>query len=209
MVAAAVVAAGAAASIAGSAMASDSQTSANKKAIGIQENYYGKAQDDLSPYMDLGKQGANALGSRLEDLTKPVTMDEATLQQTPGYQWNLNQGLKSVQNSAAARGLGTSGAALKGAATFASGLADSTYQNQFTNAVTNQTNSFNRLMGVTQLGQTSAGQLAGLGVRTGEGEAGTQVGIGNAQAAGWNSGAAGVGGAAYNYPMMKNLLTMA
>ncbi len=61
----------------------------------------------------------------------PGRMDEATLRQTPGYQFALSQGLQATQNSAAARGLGVSGAALKGAATFATGLADNTYQQQF------------------------------------------------------------------------------
>ena len=61
-----------------------------------------------------------------------TNLSEAQLEQTPGYQFTLQQGLESTQNSAAARGLGVSGAALKGAATYATGLADNTYQNQFT-----------------------------------------------------------------------------
>lgn len=61
----------------------------------------------------------------------PPRMTQAELEQTPGYQFTRQQGLQAVQNSAAARGLGVSGAALKGAATFATGLADSTYQQQF------------------------------------------------------------------------------
>lgn len=80
----------------------------------------------------------------------PFNMTESELQKTPGYQFNLTQGLKAVQNSAAARGLGVSGAAQKGAANFATGLADSTYQNQFANYVTNYQNKLQ-------------GQQAGLG----------------------------------------------
>jgi len=64
----------------------------------------------------------------------PQPMTQAQLEQTPGYQFNLSQGLKATQSAAAAKGLGVSGAALKGAATYATGLADSTYQNQFNNA---------------------------------------------------------------------------
>ncbi len=55
------------------------------------------------------------------------------LEKTPGYQFTLDQGLKAVQNSYAAQGLGTSGAAMKGAADYAEGLASTTYQNQFKN----------------------------------------------------------------------------
>ena len=66
----------------------------------------------------------------------PTRMDQATLEATPGYQFALSQGLKSVQNSASARGLGVSGAAMKGAADYATGLADNTYQKQFANQQT-------------------------------------------------------------------------
>ncbi len=64
---------------------------------------------------------------------------QAQIEATPGYAFNLQQGQEGVQNSAAARGLSSSGAALKGAATYASGLADSTYQNQYQDALSQYT----------------------------------------------------------------------
>lgn len=84
----------------------------------------------LDPYATTGTNALNTLSNGLT---------ENYLQGTPGYKWNLSQGEQAVTNSAAARGLANSGAALKGAATFASGLADSTYQNQFndTNTLAN------------------------------------------------------------------------
>lgn len=117
-------------------------------------------------------------------LLKAINMDESTLEKTPGYQFNLTQGLKATQNAAAARGLGTSGAALKGAASYATGLADMTYQNQFNNAVTNQTNQFNRLNTIQQGGQNAAAGLGGIAQQTGSNIANTITGAGNAQAAG-------------------------
>jgi hypothetical protein len=114
-------------------------------------------------------------------------MDQATLEKTPGYQFNLTQGLKSVQNSAAARGLGTSGAALKGASTFATGLADSTYQNQFNNAVTNQTNAYNRLKGLVDTGENASAQTGSAGTAAANTAANAQIGAGNAQAAAANA----------------------
>lgn len=84
-----------------------------------------------SPY--LSQAGQNVPGQiNLPGAPQPMT--QAQLEQTPGYQFNLSQGLKATQSAAAAKGLGVSGAALKGAATYATGLADSTYQNQFANA---------------------------------------------------------------------------
>jgi hypothetical protein len=57
------------------------------------------------------------------------------LAQTPGYQFTLDQGLRATQSSAAARGLGMSGAAMRGAADYASGKASETYNQQLTNAI--------------------------------------------------------------------------
>lgn len=59
------------------------------------------------------------------------TMSE--LAATPGYQFALNQGLQATQNQFASQGLGASGAALKGSANYAEGLASTTYQQQFNN----------------------------------------------------------------------------
>lgn len=128
----------------------------------------------------------------------PNGMSIEQLKQTPGYQWNLDQGLKAVQNSAAAKGLGVSGAALKGAATYATGLADSTYQNQFNNQQTrfsdlsqqfsnayNQNNAvYNQLYGPVALGQSAAAQSGVIG-QQGAAQAGNNIaGAGQALAAG-------------------------
>jgi hypothetical protein len=78
------------------------------------------------------------------DLQKPLNIDQATLETLPGYQFARTQGLKAVQNSAAARGLGVSGAALKGAATFSQGLADQNYNNYFTQEQANRQNAYGR-----------------------------------------------------------------
>jgi len=186
---------GAVTQIGGSLLASGQQQSAANAATAAQQAQYNNAQQNLAPFIgtgDLSNQylesltgtgttGGNPLTS---PLLSPITMSEQTLQQTPGYQFNLNQGLESTQNAAAARGLGVSGAALKGAASYATGLADNTYQNQFSNALTNQNNQFNRLLGLTQLGQTSAAGLSSIGVTTGQGIAGTTLAGGQAAAAG-------------------------
>jgi hypothetical protein len=173
---------GAGASIFGANKAADAQTAAADKASQIAQQQYQQTRTDLSPYRDLGNQAATNLSSNIDRYTAPITMDQATLEQTPGYQFNLTQGLKAAQNSAAARGLGTSGAALKGATTFATGLADNTYQNQFNNAVTNQTNAFNRLKGLIDTGAGAAGATSAAGLASATNQGTAIVGAGNAQA---------------------------
>jgi hypothetical protein len=142
-------------------------------------------------------------------------MDQATLEQTPGYQFNLNQGLKSVQNSAAARGLGNSGAALKGAASYATGLADSTYQNQFNNALSNanlglasRQQSYNQLMGISQLGESAGAQTGAYGTQTAQSVGQNTIAGGTAQAAGLNGAANSLSNGVNNYAqynMLKGL----
>ncbi len=154
------------------------------------------------------------------DLQKPITLDQATLENLPGYQFTKTQGLKAVQNSAAARGLGVSGAALKGAATFATGLADKTYLDQFAaeqanrqgafgryqqvwqDTLTGQQTAYDRLMGLVGAGENASAVGATLAQKTGAAAAGVQtdlgktvsnniIGAGNAQAAATNA----IGGA--------------
>ncbi len=74
------------------------------------------------------------------------------LQKTPGYQFTQQQGLQATQNAMAAQGLGVSGAALKGAANYATGLAQNTYQNILGN-----------YYGAMSMGESAAAQTGQLG----------------------------------------------
>lgn len=199
MVAVAVLGAGvigAGASIYGSTKAAKAQEDAANTASNTEMNMFNQDKAILQPFVSGGTQGLNMLTDQIGNLTKPISMNESDLQQTPGYQFSLTQGLKATQNSAAARGLGVSGAALKGASSYATGLADNTYQNQFNNANTNQSNAYNRLMGLTQIGQASAAGVGSAGIATGNSIASNTIGAGNAAAAADTSIGAGVGSAA-------------
>ena len=192
----------------GAHQAAQAQTNAANLAQQTALGMYNTTRGDLSPFRQIGQVAATDLTNRLGELTAPITMDQATLEKTPGYQFNLYQGEKAVQNSAAARGLGESGAALKGAATFATGLADNTYQQQFQNAVTNQTNAYNRLKGLVDTGESAAAQTGVLGANAANTAAGAQIGAGNAQAAQYNAIGSAVGNVGNNiagYAMYKGL----
>jgi len=154
------------------------QGSASKKAASAQRNAAADANEKLQPYVESG-YGAN---NKLMELLGLSDGDvQGYLESLPGYKFTRDQGLKSVQSGYASRGLANSGAAMKGAASYATGLADSTYGNQF-----------NRLLDVSKVGQNSA---VGQGANT--------IGAGNATAAGYiNQGNAitnAVSGVAGNY----------
>lgn len=161
--------------------AAGTQANAEKSAAATQEQMYNETQANLSPYNIAGQKAANNLSSIAPFSFNPT---EAQLEATPGYQFNLDQGLKATQNGYAAQGLGSSGAALKGAATYASGLADTTYQNQFSNAL----NTYNTNLGVQQnlanLGENAAAQTGQYATQTGANVGQTAVGAANASAAG-------------------------
>lgn len=189
---------GAGATIYGASKASDTQQNIANQEIANSQSQFNTTNTNLAPYRDIGGQAEQQLSGSLSSLTAPITMDETTLQNTPGYQFNLTQGLKATQNSAAARGLGTSGAALKGASTFATGLADSTYQNQFNNANTNQTNAFNRLSSLVNTGENAATGTAAAGQANVAASNAALTGSGNAQAAADNAIGSSVTSAANN-----------
>ncbi len=119
---------------------------------------------------------------------------------TPGYKFALQQGNNSIQNSAAARGNLLSGQTLADMASFDTGLASQTYQQQYQNAQqeyanafniynTNSNNSYNRLAGMASLGQNAASTTGNQGVATGANVGNTYGNIGNANAAGTVGGA--------------------
>ena len=153
-----------------------------------------------TPYSDIGTTYGNALTSALPYLTSQESptfnMTEANLQQTPGYQFTLNQGLESTQNAAAARGLGVSGAALKGASTYATGLADNTYQNQFNNWNTQFQNNQEQQSNIAN--RLNAGASLGLNATTNQANAliGAASNVGNYLTQGASATAAGTIGAA-------------
>ncbi|UIY28691.1 hypothetical protein LZK73_18345 [Neorhizobium galegae] len=186
---------GAGASLAGSS----AQSKATKDASKLEMEMYERTRADLLPYNLAGQGALKDLQGKLNFLTAPIVMDQETLEKTPGYQFNLAQGLKSTQSGAAARGLGSSGAAMKGAASYATGLADSTYQQQFANENTNRENAYNRLMGLVQSGQNAAAQTGAYGTQTAGSVGQNTIAGGTATAAGYTGAANALTGGVNNY----------
>lgn len=186
---------GAGASIYGSSKAAKAQTDAARMGIDATLEQYYQTRDDLAPYREIGSNAASELEDRLPFLTSPIELTQDWLENTPGYEFTKTQGLKAVQNSAAARGLGVSGAALKGAANFATGLADNTYKTQFDVENINRTNAYSRLKSLVDTGQSASAATGTFGANASGQVAGLLTGAGNAQAAAWNSGAGAVNNA--------------
>jgi len=133
-------------------------------ASGMDMRSIGQSSQYLTPYSDLGAGAAQQLSNGLTNgsLTAGFNPTMAQLQSMPGYQFQLQQGLESTQNGFAAQGLGSSGAAMKGAANYATGLAGTDVNNMANIYYQNQANAYNRLLGGTGIGQSAAGTLAGI-----------------------------------------------
>jgi hypothetical protein len=184
---------GAGASIIGGNNAASAQKASAADATAAQEQMFNITQQNLEPYNTTG-QSALAKENALAG-TFNYQPTEAQTEQTPGYQFNLNQGLKATQNAAAARGLGTSGAALKGAASYASGLADSTYQNQFQNALSSYNTNLGSYQNIANVGENAAAGVGNAATSTGAAIGSNIIGSGNAQAASYMNSANAISGA--------------
>ncbi len=174
-------------SLFGAKIQSNAASDANK----VQLAMYARTRQDLEAYRQLGQKGMNRLTASIGDLTRPFQPTMEQLAQTPGYQFTLNQGLEATQNAFAAQGLASSGAAMKGAEQYASGLASTTYQQQLQDYLAQNMQKYNMLMGMTQIGAGAAAGTAQAGQAAGAQVGANMIGAGNA----WASGLSGFGNA--------------
>lgn len=189
-VATAVIGAGvlsAGASIYGANKAADAQTSSSNAAIANSKAMYDTTRGDLAPYRAIGANAGDQLTKRLSELTTPISVNPDDFKNSDMYKFAQTQGERAVTNSSAARGLGSSGAALKGAATFESGLNLQNWQQNFNNQVTNQTNAFTRLKGLLDTGETAGAQTGSIGQSSVNQQNSAIAGAGNANAAAANA----------------------
>jgi hypothetical protein len=225
---------------------------AGDKALGIQQDADKAAQSQIAPYTDAGLQGLNALlygtgvggtangsgvaqGSLLtpygKTFTAPTGLDE---QNDPGYQARLKLGTDAIQRSAAARGGVVTGGTAKALDSYAQDYASNEYNNVYNRALqdyttnynaynTDQSNQYNRLLGLATSGQQAAGTAATLGQNAANSQAGTITGTAatqgqdltnaaNATASGyinsanaWNGALNGVSGNLTNLALLSQL----
>ena len=152
---------------AGAGLYTGAQQSANTKAAQQQAQAdYQQQIDRTAPWVNTGTQAgtdaANLLGLNGSDA---ATAAMGNFTASPGYQWQLQQGLRAVDAGAAAQGMTRSGATLKAEDAYGSGLANQDFSNYY-----------NRLFNLTQLG----GQVASGNATTANNAATSAVGAANA-----------------------------
>ena len=206
-----------------SASAAKAQADAAKYAANLQYQMYQQTVQRLQPWTDAGTAAVKTMGGFLGlpgyssapsgwgvgSALQPFqpTMDQ--LSKTPGYQFTLQQGEQAATNSLAAMGLGSSGAAVKGAETFATGLASQTYQQQFNNYWSQIGQVYNMLSGVSQSGGSAAANQGQAGLTAGANIGNAVMSGAAAQASGIIGAGSAIGGAIQNasyLPFLQNAL---
>jgi hypothetical protein len=232
--------------VAGGAQASAATNAANlqsqnqQASLAEQEREFNLNQQNQAPWLQAGKQGIGTLSSLLstpgQGLLTPWTQQfqaptAAQAAATPGYQFQLQQGLGAIQNSQAARGGLIGGNAMEALSNYAQGAASTNYQQVYQNALGeyqqqynifqgNQSNEFNRLAALSGIGQQAAttlgnqGQAAATNIANINTAAGSQIGnslqnAGAARASGYAGISNALGGGISNisqYMLLNQLL---
>ena len=168
-----------------------------------------RRQDDLNriaqaPYLAAGTESVNELAAGLRPGGRFASATPFNFQYNqntdPGYGFRFDQGMRGVNASMAAKGMGLSGAGIKGATEFGQGMGSQEYNNAFNryvtgfNANTGERNQlYNRYAGVAGTGQQATNQIGAQG-------ANMASNIGNA----YMSSAANTGNAAMSAAGIRN-----
>ncbi len=95
-------------------------------------------------------------GAAVNTPATPATPFQSQFQKTPGYEFQVSEGEKGVNNNLAALGMKNSGAALKALTRFRQGLADTTYENYLTRLSNLATGGQQQVSNTTNMLQNSA-----------------------------------------------------
>jgi hypothetical protein len=167
----ALMSAGLGASIGGSLGAGEEQAGAARDAA----NIYGASADRAS---DIQRQiferqvqlqepfrqaGISALNRLVPLSTEYKPFGQQQFQQDPGYAFRLSEGMKALNQQAAARGGLMSGNALRAAQQYGQQLGSQEYQNAFNRYQTERQAQLNPLQSLAGVGQTSAQTIGGAG----------------------------------------------
>lgn len=164
--------------------ATDAQVQAQREAIAAQERMYEQTRQDLMPYMQ-GGQGAfgtlNALYGAGQMPMANMTLED--FRADPGYQFRMNESMNAANNALSGMGMRNSGRALQALQERAGGLADQAYGDWYSRKANEYANQFNRLMGLSNIGQSAAAGTGAAGQNYAQGYTKAMGNIGSAQAA--------------------------
>jgi len=164
-----------------SSKASKAQSKSASEAIKSQEKMFNKQVELQEPFRQVG---VNALPELVEaSKYTPFTMEQ--FQADPGYAFRLQEGLKALDRSAAARGGLLSGATLKGAQRYGQDLGSQEYTNAFNRYQIERNARLNPLQSLAGMSQSATNTLTNAAGQFGENMAQNAMAQGNIRASGY------------------------
>jgi hypothetical protein len=128
--------------------------------------------------------GVNALPELVEaSRYTPFSMEQ--FQQDPGYGFRLKEGLRALENSAAARGGLLSGNAMRGITRYGQELGSQEFGNAFNRYQAERAARLNPLQSLAGMGQSTAATLGGQAGQYGQQMAQNAAAMGNIRASGY------------------------
>jgi len=157
---------------------------ATRYAADINKKMFDITNENLRPYREQGQVSLRDLMARMPELTRGYTAEDFNQGIDPGYQFRLAQGQKAFENQANRAGGLIGGNVMQGMQDYTQGQASQEFANAFGRNTTTQTNIFNRLKGIADMGLGATGTTAEAATRTGESMGSAAIAGGQAQAAG-------------------------
>ena len=154
----------------------------------FQSGVWSGTQNAEKPYQTVGSTSANNLVNLLSKGFTAPTLQDA--QNTPGFQFRMQQGTNAINQNAAANGTlfsGNTGTALE---QYGQNLANTAYQQDYNNALSTYNANYQSLLGGTDVGLNSTAQLANAGQAAAQNMTGIDLGGANLQAQQINNAAA-------------------
>jgi hypothetical protein len=173
----------------GGVMQSSAASAANDKSIAAQQAAEERSRADLQPWVTAGQPALTAT-SDLLGLNGPdaATAAMGRFQTSPGYQFQLTEGLRGVDAAAASKGMLRSGATLKAEQEYGQGLANKDFGDYY-----------NRLFQLSSVGETAAAKQGAFSANAADSISKSDALLGQQQASIYGNTASGIGTAANNY----------
>lgn len=162
--------------------AAKAQAASADKAAQVQWDMFNQNREDMTPWREAGGAAIGSLSAMLQP-----GYDHTT---SPGYQFRMDEGLRAVEGSAAAKGLLGSGGTLKDIIRFSQGTAADDYNQQFNRTASVAQGGQQVGMGLASLGQNAATNAGNAYMQAGNAKASGYVGSANA----WTNALGGLAG---------------
>jgi hypothetical protein len=161
----------------GQSRAADAQEDANRKATKLEK----KRLAELLPYREAGLRALGQYEGNIGQMPQYADV-LAGIQDDPGYQFQLEQGMNTIQGSAAARNNLLSGRTLRGLTDFGQQLGTGYADQAYSRELGNFQNTQNQLLTLLQGGQSASGvqnALPQLALQAGQNKANFITGLSN------------------------------